>query len=176
MNFLKNQAKLDTSIQGLLAPDDHSYKNYSQGIPRLMTGLHLAGYFGIESIVKLLLDTGADVEAKDGNGQTPLLWVAQGGNEAVVKLLLDAGADIEAKDSNDQTPLLRAAKNGHEAIVKLLLDKGVDINVENANGQTALLLAVHNEHSNVSQLLMMFEAPELDDSYGLRKPLQCSSF
>ncbi|MBE3041122.1 ankyrin repeat domain-containing protein, partial [Candidatus Bathyarchaeota archaeon] len=63
---------------------------------------------------------GADIEGKDNNGRSPLLWTARKGHEAIVKLLLEKSAVIEAKDSNGWTPLLWAAENDHEAIVKLL--------------------------------------------------------
>jgi ankyrin repeat protein len=75
-------------------------------------------------VVKLLLEKGADLEAKSPNGQTPLLLATEKGHEAVVKLLLEKGADLEAKDKDSRTPLLWAAVNGHEAAVKLLLEKG----------------------------------------------------
>ncbi|KAK7409434.1 hypothetical protein QQX98_008395 [Neonectria punicea] len=51
---------------------------------------------GHEGIVKLLLEKGANVEAKDDYGWTPLLWAAENGHEGIVKLLLEKGADIEA--------------------------------------------------------------------------------
>jgi ankyrin repeat protein len=47
---------------------------------------------GREAVVKLLLEKGAELESKDGDGRTPLLWAAAGGHEAVVKLLLEEGA------------------------------------------------------------------------------------
>ena len=67
--------------------------------------------------MKLLLEKGAELEAKDsGYGQTPLSWAAGNGREAVVKLL-EKGAELEAKDSGVRTQLSWAAVNGHEALV-----------------------------------------------------------
>ena len=57
-----------------------------------MTGLHLAAYFGIKDVVKLLLDKGAKLETKDKDDRTPLLYAAANGHEAVVKLLREKGA------------------------------------------------------------------------------------
>ena len=45
-----------------------------------------------EAVVKLLLKKGAELEAKDKDGQSPLLWAAEEGHEAAVKLLLEKGA------------------------------------------------------------------------------------
>jgi ankyrin repeat protein len=60
--------------------------------------------------VQLLLDNDADIEAKDNNGKTALLWAAERGRKPVVQLLLDEDADIEAKDNNGKTALLWAAE------------------------------------------------------------------
>jgi hypothetical protein len=76
-----------------------------------------------EAIVKLLLDKGADIEAKDNSGQTPLLWAIYDGRKEIVKLLLDKGADIKAKDKIGLTPLSLATCGGRKEIAKLLLDK-----------------------------------------------------
>jgi ankyrin repeat protein len=91
------------------------------------TPLHCAAEEGHEATVKLLLEKGADIEAKDHDHQAPLHCAAEAGHTAIVKLLLEKGADIEAEDHYHQAPLHCAAEAGHEAIVKLLLEKGADI-------------------------------------------------
>jgi ankyrin repeat protein len=60
-------------------------------------------------VVKLLLDKGAEIEAKDSRGQTLLLRAAENGHEAVVKLLLEYGAGVNAKHGSRQTALHEAA-------------------------------------------------------------------
>jgi ankyrin repeat protein len=54
---------------------------------------------GHEAVVKLLLEKGAELEAKDSSGWTALIWAAEKGHEAVVKLLLKKGAKLEANSS-----------------------------------------------------------------------------
>ncbi|KAF5120884.1 Histone-lysine N-methyltransferase EHMT1 [Metarhizium anisopliae] len=79
-----------------------------------------ASYGGHDAVAQLLVDNGADVEAKDENGRMPLSWAAENWNgEATVKLLLEKGADIEPKDEDGRTPLWLAAEKGRKAIVKL---------------------------------------------------------
>ncbi|KAM3149290.1 hypothetical protein ABEW05_010451 [Botrytis cinerea] len=120
------------------------------------TTIIIASYFGLNEIVKLLLERGADIESKDSKyGQTPLLWAAENGHDTVVKLLLEKGADIESKDRNGQTPLLLAAINGHDAVVKLLLEKDADIESKDSRyGRTPLLWAAKNGHDTVVKLLL----------------------
>jgi ankyrin repeat protein len=121
IDFLKCKAKVEAATQAMLARKRFpSHLNYSQQVPRQMTGLHLAAYFGITEAVGIILKS-ADVESKDTNGRTPLWWAAQYGHEAVVKQLLEAKADVESNDTiYDRTPLSWAAQYGHEAVVKLL--------------------------------------------------------
>ncbi|KAL1892390.1 hypothetical protein Sste5346_007128 [Sporothrix stenoceras] len=113
----------------------------------------LASYFGLYCVVELLLVNGADVEAKDLYGWTPLSLAAAGGYEAVTRLLLDKGADVEA-NSNIMTPLSLAAAGGYEAVVRLLLDKGADVEAKDHDGQTPLSLAADRGYEAVARLLL----------------------
>jgi ankyrin repeat domain-containing protein 50 len=81
-------------------------------------------------VVRLLVDRGADVNAKDNEGWTALYRAAVGGHEAVVRLLVDRGADVNAKDNEGWTALYWAAVGGHEAVVRLLVDRGADVNAK----------------------------------------------
>jgi ankyrin repeat protein len=65
-----------------------NYHDYSQNVPRQMTGVHVTAYFGLREAMIALLENGYDPDSKDSNGQTPLTCAARYGHEAVVKLLL----------------------------------------------------------------------------------------
>ena len=104
--------------------------------------------------MKLLLEKGAEVEAKSAFGQTPLSWAARGGHEGVVKLLLEIGAELEAVDNDGQTPLSWAAENGHEAVVKLLLEEGAELETKDKDSQTPLSWAAKNGYEAVVKLLL----------------------
>jgi hypothetical protein len=176
VNCLTSKARVNALSQGLLAKRYSSDSNYSQQVRRRMTGLHLTAYFGVEAVVKLLLDTGkVEADSKDNDGWTPLFWAADNGHEAIVKLLLDTGkVEADSKDEYGRTPLLVAAENGHEAIVKLLLDTGkVDADSKDTvNGWTPLLGAAENGHEAVVKLLLDTGKVDADskDEYG-RTPL-----
>jgi ribosomal protein S18 acetylase RimI-like enzyme len=111
---------------------------------------------GYTELVKLLLDAGADIEAKDKYGYTALIRAASNGYTEVVKLLLDAGADIEAKKENGDTALIRAASNGHTEVVKLLKQYGA---IDPRKQQ------IFNERTK----LMQAKTPDLKEFYKLLK-------
>ena len=86
----------------------------------------------------MLLDRGAEIEAKDSGGRTPLHIATGCGHEAIIGLVLDRGADIEAKDSYERTPLHMFLWYGQEAAIRLLLNRGADIEAKDSNGRTPL--------------------------------------
>ncbi|KAH8747739.1 ankyrin repeat-containing domain protein [Diaporthe sp. PMI_573] len=115
--------------------------------------LHMACYFGIESLArKLLLKKAWNfkfrklVDKKDA----ALPWAAGGGHEAIVKLLLEQGADVNAMDELGRSALGWAAGRGHEAIVKLLLEQGADVK----SARSALSSAAEGGHEAIVKLLL----------------------
>ena len=155
IEFLQKQAQVEASSQALMAVKRWSeQKEYSQEVPKQMTRLHLAAYFGVEDVVRLLLDQGADVMTAASNGWTPLHWASSNGHVDVAQLLLDRGADLTAADRNGGTPLHGASLNGHVDVVRLLLDRGADLTAADRNGQTPLYQASGNKHVDVVQLLL----------------------
>ncbi len=93
----------------------------------------------------LLIREGANVNAKDEYGRTPLMLAAQNHSVAIVELLIDKGAEVDARDNDDRTPLLHAAKTASDAnapeVVKLLIDKGADVHARTKGNWTALRCA-----------------------------------
>jgi len=93
---------------------------------------------GHRDVAELLLASKADVNAKDSNGDTPLLYAAGEEHKDVAELLLANKADVNARNSNGWTPLHEAAMDGQKDMVELLLAHGADINARNNRGETAL--------------------------------------
>jgi ankyrin repeat protein len=118
------------------------------------TSLHWAGKEGHASVVRLLLDQGADVGARTIDGKTPLHWACQWGQESVVTLLLDGGADMGAGTGNGWTPLHWASAEGRDSVILLLLDRGADVGVAGRLDWTPLHVASNYGRESVVHLLL----------------------
>ncbi|KAI6777534.1 uncharacterized protein J7T54_004255, partial [Emericellopsis cladophorae] len=105
-------------------------------------------------LAQLLLNNGADFNARDKFGRTELMLASQDGHEEVARLLIEKGADVHARDSDGRTALIWASEKGHEAVARLLIDKGADVNAQTNNKGTALIWASENEHEAVARLLI----------------------
>ena len=96
-------------------------------------------FFNINKI-KRLIEAGANVNAKNEFGYTPLhrTWWSV----TIVKLLISAGADVNAKDRYDESPLAMAVYWDDVAIAKLLISAGADVNAKLHGGRLPLDYAV----------------------------------
>lgn len=105
---------------------------------RVYTPLHYAASQKSPEIARLLIAQGADVNAEDMFGTTPLLAAVSGGHFETVEMLIAHGANVRATERNTgQTALMRSISNVKMA--RLLLDRGVDVNARNRTGRTALM-------------------------------------
>ncbi|KAL6059479.1 Lateral signaling target protein 2 [Balamuthia mandrillaris] len=94
-----------------------------------MTALHHAAACGHLHTVRRLLELGADPNAANRPGNTPLIMAASSGHEEVVSLLIEKGADVNKHCHRDGfTALHSAACFGYPAIAKRLLSAGAELN------------------------------------------------
>ncbi|MBA3954737.1 ankyrin repeat domain-containing protein [Candidatus Dependentiae bacterium] len=100
--------------------------------------LQAALYTDNPAILKVLLDAGADLQAHDASGMTPLHQAAAYEHNQIIKYLLEKGALVNIQDKQGHTPLFIAAAGGNVDSVKLLLSKGADKNIKDVQGKTVL--------------------------------------
>ena len=119
------------------------------------SALHWAAYRNDLAAVRRLLGEGADPNAANRFGVTPLHEAATVGNAEMLEAMLQAGGDANAVFGEGETVLMTAARAGDVASVKVLLAHGGKPDAtENWHGQTALMWAAIENHSDVVQLLI----------------------
>ena len=97
---------------------------------RNYTPLHRASLNGRTSVVKLLIESGANLECRSKLGSTPLHLAAQEGHLAIARLLVNSGARTDATKRDGGMPIHQAAKNNrHQILTYLVTEAGVSVNV-----------------------------------------------
>jgi len=100
------------------------------------------------------IGAGADIDAAQGDGTTPLHWAVYRLDVALVDALLEAGARVDVVNLYGASPLTEAVKAGHAELVERLLAAGADVDSPNADGQTALMLAARAGTTDVAEALV----------------------
>lgn len=93
------------------------------------------------TIAELLLKAGAEVNAADAEGMTPLLVALARQREELLDLLTAAGADVTLKDQRGRAALHYAAQGNLPAMIDRLAEMKVDVNAADDTGNTALHMA-----------------------------------
>jgi len=119
------------------------------------TPLGLAAFFGHLEAVKVLLESGADVNLRAPSrfANTALDAAVAGDHADVVRALLAAHADPNPRSEGNYTPLHKAAAHGNAEIVRLLLDAGADPQATRDGGSRPIDDARENGHAAVVALL-----------------------
>lgn len=113
-----------------------------------------------EQIARDLLARGADVNLRDAEGKTALMWAVadlRAGNE-VAEALLDSGAKTEIQDDSGRTALTWAAIAGRADLARTLLGRHAGLDPKTEKGRTPLMLAAINGHADVVRLLVQHGA------------------
>jgi ankyrin repeat protein len=109
---------------------------------------------GERAVALAAIEGGADVNASQGDGTTPLHWAVYKVDRALVAELLDRGARVDVMNRYGSSPLAEAVKLGDLALVRQLLDAGASVESPNADGQTTLMLAAKIGSLDVARLLV----------------------
>jgi len=101
-----------------------------------------------------LIEQGADVNAAQADGATPLHWAAYKLDADLVERLLKRGAKAATQNRFGATPLGEAAKAANLPILQMLLKAGAPVDAANGDGETALMLAAHTGSKDVVAALI----------------------
>lgn len=109
-------------------------------------------------IVKALIESGANVNAPDEYGMTPIMWAR---DLATVQYLLKSKANVNIQAGSGWTPLLwQAISRNDEAprIIEAIIKSGARVNQQNENGDTALTLSASRGDNEMVRLLINAKA------------------
>lgn len=118
-------------------------------------------------VVKMLVESGAPLEATTLEGVTPLMYAAQQGDLEMVQYLVEKGADVNARPYNGISPLIGAARSGNYEIARYLLESGAEVDQQDETDLTALTHASAYNARDIVTLLAGHGADlESRDWYG----------
>jgi ankyrin repeat protein len=149
------------AFAALRAGDRAGFLSAVRGNPRISTlrglggatPLMAAALYGDASLVKTVLDAGANPNAANDAGATPLMWAVSDIDK--VRVLLDAGADVRARSDDGRSPILAAAGiRGNHDVVALLLDRGANPATAGVNIITPLVEAAKKGDEATVRLLL----------------------
>jgi len=151
------------------------------------TALMAAAEEGNRTLVRTLLDKGADPNAHDAAGLTALMltvagrhlhshppgWYAgpvdkaeEAARLSILLALLSVGAKVNASDTAGETPLLRALWGNRPRAVELLLHSGADANLADKKGETPLMAAMEQQYASIPLLLAHGAKVDVQDQHG----------
>ena len=127
------------------------------------------------SAAQLLHDAGADLNAKDDNGNMPLHVCAAYGRKEVVEFLLSHKVDVDLPNEFGYSPLYLGINNGHSAIVEQLITGGADINRLDKDNRTMMFAAAVSGNTSMIDLAHQYGLSIREkDVYGMT-PLHVSA-
>jgi Raf kinase inhibitor-like YbhB/YbcL family protein len=123
--------------------------------------------YGDARAAQSLIAGGADVNAMDDTGMTPLMVAASEGRTAIARMLIAAGANVNASSQDGSDALMRAASANRVEVMKLLLASGADANARSSSGMTALMVAAFGGYADAVRTLLASRAnPNAKDTQG----------
>lgn len=123
----------------------------------------------LAKVVRVLLDSGAEIEKTNVQKRTPLMAVIDHYQEdhGICQLLLNRGARANSTDHEGNTPLMLASRRNKTKYVRLLLDNFADPNLVNNEGHSALFEACSEDHHEIASMLLDVEAITLANNKGI---------
>nr|WP_236070853.1 ankyrin repeat domain-containing protein [Streptomyces polyasparticus] len=115
---------------------------------------------GKPDAVREALADGADIEARDDRGRTPLLLAATGDHDVAARILVEAGADPDAQDDQEDSAWLVTGVTGSVKMARVLIPAEPDYTLENRYGGTSLIPA--GEHGHADYVREVLKSTDMD--------------
>ena len=143
-----------------------------------MYPIHIAARFGYKEIVEALIENGADIDIKDGEGNTALAtafnceWIERVSDfvedffdtksddintkyEEIIYMLIEKGANVNVEYQRGYTPLMLASIFGDIKMVEILINNGADIDATYGDyGETSLIFSIIYKHIEIASMLI----------------------
>ena len=118
------------------------------------TPLMIASSYGHYDIAKALIDNGALVNLRAGDGFNALMEAVRTGNIEIAKLLIEHNSDINIKNKDGKNMIMIACEKGNEEMFNILIENNADINEKSSWGASALIYASEKGNINIMQYLI----------------------
>lgn len=126
--------------------------------PALGTALWTAAMEGDVNLVRLLIQSGADLNKTDNVGRTGVFFAASANHPEVVEALLAAGADPNRPAVDKTSPLLAAVDQRADQCIKILLKYHADANAVSDEGHSPLMIAADRYRASTDTVQMLLAA------------------
>ncbi|KAF5613591.1 ankyrin repeat domain protein [Fusarium subglutinans] len=126
--------------------------NHKEGGKLLLS----AAKYGHINVVRVLVEAKeTNINLKDGEGWTPLMWAINYRHNRIIKLLLEHKAEVNIRDRAGMTPLHFATRYGQFEVAKLILQTGrADVNMPDLTGLTPLHQTARWKQDDIAQLIL----------------------
>ena len=151
--FLKENSDIvHTIIEG--CKNSKCHKEYKFNFNIMMELAYVFCIIGDLDIIKLLVGMGVDINKKDKNEISLLMYSCKENKLDVAKYLLELDVDVNDIDLNKNTALMYAAKNCNTEIAKILIQHGAKVNMADKLGETPLMIAIDRKNADLVEYLL----------------------
>ena len=121
--------------------------------------IHEAAMNGLTADIERMIAEGADIDLKDGDGRTPLMYASFNGHSGIMQKLISKDAMVNQSDNYGRTPLMFASSGPYPEAVRLLLKNQADPNLlDKEEHFTALMYAAAEGQTEIVKILLTFKA------------------